>query len=55
MTELISGHPKLLLGSRVFLPEAEITTPPKVEQPAESDGDKKKCDDVENHRNKLEV
>ncbi|CAL9216139.1 unnamed protein product [Arabidopsis halleri] len=55
MTELIRGHPKLLLGSRVFLPEAEITTPPMVEQPAESDGDKKKCADVENHMNKLET
>ncbi|CAE5958413.1 unnamed protein product [Arabidopsis arenosa] len=55
MTELIRGYPKLLRGSRVFLPEAEITIPPKAEQRPESDGDQKKCADLENHMNKLET
>ncbi|EFH69595.1 predicted protein [Arabidopsis lyrata subsp. lyrata] len=55
MNELIRGYPKLLRGSRVFLPEAEITIPPKAEQRPESDGDQKKCADLENHMNKLET
>jgi len=52
INELISGNPKLHLGSKVFFPEAEITIPPKVEQRHESVDAKKKRANRENHRKK---
>ncbi|CAD5313619.1 unnamed protein product [Arabidopsis thaliana] len=52
INELISGNPKLHLGSKIFFPEAEITIPPKVEQRHESVDAKKKRANRENHRKK---
>ncbi|CAE5958395.1 unnamed protein product [Arabidopsis arenosa] len=54
MTELIKGHPKLLRGLNVFLPEAKITIPTKANKGADKAGFIAKVKELmKNHRNIL--